>query len=135
MNNIPCQLHKGHLNIAEKLIKLHKQESNNQKKLEFEVEDIAKGICCLKCKSILTYVENINVVCTICGEMEDVESAVLRTIKEYQILLPASRITVNSIMEWCGIIGSAKTIRRLLLKHFKQVGPGRYTHYIIDSSN
>lgn len=132
MNNIPSQLHKGHRNIAENLIKLHKPLSNNQKKLEYQIENIAKGICCLKCKSILTYVENIKVVCTICGNKEDLEFAVLRTIREYQILLPTSRITVNSIMEWCGIIGSDKTIRRILLKYFKQVGPGRYTYYIDD---
>jgi hypothetical protein len=69
-------------------------------------------------------------VCDNCGCKEEVESAVLRSVAELLLLFPDQKITTKVILEWCQIVKSEKTIRRILAKNFKRIGHGKSANYV-----
>jgi hypothetical protein len=68
--------------------------------------------------------------CQKCGQIEDVDDAVMRNVKQFQLLFPERRITTNGIHEWCGEIVSKKTIRRILSKNFKLMNQSKLSYFI-----
>ncbi|WP_231507605.1 hypothetical protein [Bacillus sp. UNC41MFS5] len=69
------------------------------------------------------------VVCEKCGDVESIESAVLRTVEELKFLFPDIKITTSLVYEWCRVIKSKKMIRRILMKNYKAIGYGRWFYY------
>ncbi len=54
-----------------------------------------------------------------CGHQELVTDAVLRNVCEIKLLFPSMKITTNLIFDWCMVIESKRTIKRILVKNYK----------------
>ncbi|PFN79515.1 nuclease [Bacillus sp. AFS076308] len=124
LDNEPSKLTYRHKKIADKLISLHQVKSpySNLNIPAYNYNQLRRDITCSVCHSFSCSVSSGIVVCDDCGHVESVESAVLRCVEEIRLLFPSMRITTNGVFEWCGIIDSRKSIRRILKKNFKSIG-------------
>jgi len=68
--------------------------------------------------------------CNDCGCVEEVESAVIRSVEEIKLLFPDRKITTNLVQEWCGVVESKKRISRILGRHFNIVGVHQWAFYV-----
>jgi Nuclease-related domain len=130
LNKRPSKLSEKHKILAKKLLDEEKGESSYSKIPIYKYHQIKKGFSCGSCLSLLTIVENNKVVCTNCGHIEHLESALLRNVKEYMLLFPERKVTTLAIYEWCGGVGSNRSFRRILFNNFTPIGHGRFTHFI-----
>ncbi|PKR84591.1 nuclease [Heyndrickxia camelliae] len=96
---------------------------------QYTYEQLQKGITCSRCYAFVTRINRDNLLCKKCRKTEKIESAVLQSIEEYQLLFPDKMITTNSIYEWCSIFESKKTIRRILRKHFLLMKHGQSAYF------
>jgi hypothetical protein len=115
--------------LAEKLIADHKIESPYPKLPSYKYQTLQKGTTCAKCNSFFVSCDKWLLTCKICGFEEAVESAVIRSTEEFKLLFPTLRVTTNVIFDWCKVIDSRKTIRRILQKHYKVIGCKQWTYY------
>jgi hypothetical protein len=127
LNTKPVELNKRHHQLAQQLVDLNIEESPYTRILKYNYEQLKKGITCANCKTL--FLDN-TLICKKCGFVEDVDAAVLRSVKEFTLLFPERKITTNEIYEWCGGIVSKKTIRRILIKNLKLMKHGRSTYYL-----
>lgn len=123
------KLHKRHYKLADQLVALHKVESPYPSLPTYHYERLEKGILCPKCYSFFSEIHGSILTCGHCGCTERVESAVLRSVTELTLLFPDQKITTKIVQDWCKIIKSEKTIRRILRKHFKLIRIGRSSYY------
>lgn len=125
-----AQLNEKEYKFAKHLLSLNLSDSPYKQQREYKYDQFQKGIICVSCASLNTNIILDSVVCNECGYSEQVTLAVVRCVDEYTILFPHRRITTNGIFEWCKIIGSKKTIRRVLSTHLQSRCKGRGTYYI-----
>lgn len=119
------------LKVAESLTPKHLSESAHSRIPHYDYHHLKKGITCAQCNSFMTNFSNERTLgCMKCGWMESVDSAVLRSIEQFILLFPERHITTNSIHNWCKVIESKKTIRRILKANFKLVGSSHRSSYI-----
>lgn len=130
LNLSPVKLNKRHIQLAEQLVSLHIIESPYTFLPDYNYGQLKKAINCSQCYSFFTEFTGETLVCSQCGCKEDVESAILRSVKEFKLLFPDRKITTNGIYDWCGGVKSKKTIRRILSKHYKLVGHGKSSNYV-----
>lgn len=130
MNNTPSELNYQHKKLADMLIKVHLTKSPFTRLPTYDFSQLQKGIPCTACHSFKTVNIEMKIVCDSCGYAEDVDNGVLRNIGELQLLFPNDKITTHSVHEWCKIIKSKKTIRRILMQNLKSVGDRRHRFYI-----
>lgn len=116
--------------LAEKLLFVALKESPYSRLPEYGYDQLKKGVICSNCRTFINQNSNKTLVCRKCGHSEDIESAILRSIKEYMLLFPEKKVTTNDIHDWCKIVNSKKLIRRILSTNFKAQGTGRSTIYI-----
>ncbi|RXT08825.1 nuclease-related domain-containing protein [Ammoniphilus sp. CFH 90114] len=129
LNKIPSKLKDTHSKLAEHLLSLHLDESPYNRLPEYHYSKLKKGIACPNCHKLFdTFIKKV-LICHGCGFNEEFYPAVLRSIEEFRTLFPSSRITTNYIYEWCDIIKTKKTIRKLLSRNFKQIGYGKISYY------
>jgi hypothetical protein len=130
LNLNPVKLDKRYFKVAEQLVSLHQLESPYPLLPKYNYEQLKNGILSPHCYSF--YTEHIGgmLLCADCGCTEGVESAVLRCVTELMLLFPDRKITTKAILEWCEIIKSEKTIRRILGKHYKLLGHGKSATYV-----
>ncbi|WP_102272682.1 nuclease-related domain-containing protein [Cytobacillus massiliigabonensis] len=117
------------IKFAHQLVALHLEESPYKRLPRYTYDNIKKGISCVSCKSLNVNYEMGTLICNNCAYKEEVEAGVLRSVNEFKLLNPDNKITTASIHEWCRIIESKKTIRRILSKHFILVPQGRTSYY------
>jgi hypothetical protein len=127
LNTRPVKLNNKHYQLAEKLNALHIEESPYKRLPPYNYEQLKKGIICPNDSTLFT---DETLICKKCGCVEDVEAAVLRSVKEFRLLFPDRKITTNDIYDWCGGVKSKKVIRRVLSKYFKLVGHRTSAHYV-----
>lgn len=127
-NETPSKLQHQHKKLADLLISMHQTKSPYTRLPAYEYDQLQKGIACTSCHSFGVSIEEKKFVCDQCGAAEDVDSAVLRNINEFSLLFPDKRITTNYVHEWCNVVKSKKTIRRILLQNFTSVG-SRHQRY------
>lgn len=130
LNEIPSKLNHQHRKVADLLISLHQTQSPYTRLPSYHYDHLQKGISCVSCRSFEVIVGEKNIVCDKCSYKEDVDSAVLRNVEELKILFPDKNLTTNNVHEWCKVINSKKTIRRILLQNFKSVGE-RHQRYFV----
>jgi hypothetical protein len=131
LNLKPTNLKESDYKLAGKLLSLHINKSPFTRKPLYHFEGVEKGIDCVWCCSINTEVRVWGrLICRDCGFEEDVISAVLRSVEEFSFLFPERKITTEAIYEWCKVIGSRKTIRRILLENLQQMGCTRSTYFV-----
>ncbi|MUK90581.1 NERD domain-containing protein [Ornithinibacillus sp. L9] len=129
LNVTPSKLNDNHKKLAEKLLSLNLDDSPFSQITAYQYDELRKGITCLSCNSFSVTVANSKCVCLECGNVELVTNAVLRAIKEFKILFPDKKITTTVIYDWCRVVGSKKTLRRILVNNFKVVGAKQWTYY------
>lgn len=131
LNIRPVKLNQRHHNLAHQLAVLHIVESPYSRVPSYSFETLIKGLFCPKCYTLYFDISKDLCICNNCGCIEGVDDAVLRNVKEFMLLFPDKKVTVNDIHKWCGGMKSKKTIWRVLSKHFIHVEQGRKSHYII----
>lgn len=137
INKFMSQLNKTSTNLAEKhkkltdhLLSIHQSDSPYKRLPYYNFEKLKKGIICNRCNNIMTDLTIKKVICKECGCEENITSAVLRSVEEFRLLFPDKKITTTSIIEWCKIIKSRKTMWKILSLNFKKVGCSSSAYYI-----
>ncbi len=116
--------------LAQQLLQNHKVDSPFKNSPDYSYDGLKKGIYCKSCRSFDVFTNPKTIVCNKCGFREKIEAAVLRGVDEFMLLFPDIKVTTNAISEWCGIIKSEITIRKILNKNYKTIGKHRGTHYV-----
>ncbi|MCF6409787.1 nuclease-related domain-containing protein [Pseudalkalibacillus salsuginis] len=124
------RLQGNHKKIAEQLLSLHLTETPNFRLPDYRYEQLKKGIYCPSCFGFYQQNTRLYFFCAKCGEKEDYETAVLRSVQEFKLLFPDDKITTNQIHEWCKITKEKKSTRKILYKNYKQVGHGKSSYYV-----
>ncbi|WP_077620531.1 nuclease-related domain-containing protein [Bacillus sinesaloumensis] len=130
LDSIPSKINEKQKKIAELLVSLHITKSPFTKVPSYRYEELRKGITCEMCDSFDVVTEGRTCLCRECGHRESVSSAVLRSVKEYQMLFPEGKITTNLVYDWCGGIHPKRSIRRILSTNFMNVGVNQWTYYV-----
>ncbi|MEH7236244.1 nuclease-related domain-containing protein [Bacillus sp. JJ1562] len=130
LNSQSSHLVENHHTLAKKLLSLHIEESPFSLLPKYCFDEMEKGILCAVCWSGFMGKGNQNkLTCPNCGSWEDKETAVIRSIKEFEHLFPDLKITVSTIFKWCKVIKSTKTIRKILSKKYNLIHSGRSSYY------
>lgn len=129
INQLPCQLTKQDIALADKLVALHQTESPYTRIRPYNYAELKKGPTCQKCHSSSLSVCGKKLVCDDCGCEELVETAILRGVGELRLLFPDMRITTNLVYDWCEGAGSKKRISRVLSRHFSVTGVHQWAFY------
>lgn len=130
MNQLPSNLKREHLILADRFISLHRKENPFSNLPNYNFDSLKKGLVCAVCSSFALIEEGLYVVCKQCRHKETAETSVLRNITEFKLLFPNEKITTNVIYEWCKPIKSKKRIQRILGKNFKTVGVRQWAYYV-----
>jgi hypothetical protein len=130
LNTIPSKLNDQHFTLAKKILDRHIAVNPYSRIPSYTYEQLIKGMICFYCFSFITRINTKKVCCSYCGAEEDVKLAVLRSIKELQMLFPSMPITTNLVYEWCGIVQSKRAIREILNQNFTLVGHSSSSHYV-----
>ncbi|RTR31497.1 NERD domain-containing protein [Robertmurraya yapensis] len=98
---------------------------------KYEYSELRKGIFCCKCGTSIYPVLNKygKLACNSCSYTESVEVAVLRSVKEFKLLLPERKVTSSGIYEWCNGVITYRTLLRILKKNLTSSAQGKATHY------
>lgn len=132
MNNLNIKSQKlqdKHYKLAKQLASLHIHKYPYKHIPEYTYDELKKGISCASCCSLHTVLQGDNIVCKQCGSKEEISTAILRSVKEFQLLFPDRKITTNGIFEWCNGIKSKKSIWRILSKNFTRIGSSIASYY------
>src|SRR5699024_309782 len=118
-----------HHRLAKHLKKLHIPVSPYERLPSYEYDTLQKGVLCHHCRSVMDC-KYRELSCTNCPSTELIDSGILRTIIEFQVLFPDKKIKTGIIREWCGNVVSMRTVSRILSAYLKRVEKGRESHYI-----
>ncbi|WP_059173452.1 nuclease-related domain-containing protein [Bacillus sp. FJAT-27445] len=130
LDSRPSKLHDGHKKLANILLTSNKDGSRYSKLPAFTYEGIKKGIFCGICLSRMTTFNKEFLICGNCGCQEKIETAIVRSTKEFSLLFPERIMTTRSIMDWCQVDFSSRTYLRALQRHFNAVGKTKNTYYV-----
>lgn len=134
LNDKRCDLGDYHFKIAEKLKSMQLKNSVYERIHEYEYDTIQKGIPCVNCSNWMTKLSDKSrkhLVCSSCGKLETTDDAILRMVREYNLLFKDRKITSLAIYDWTNKIISQKAIRNILIKHLNPVGTTKDRHYLI----
>lgn len=129
LNDTPSTLNDRHKILARKIMTSHQSRNPFNILPEYQYDQLQKGIYCSKCTSFQLSLNQSYLVCEKCGEKEKVELAVLRNVKEFQMLLPDRKLTTTSIYEWCNGYLCKRTYSRILKKHYTAIGNTSNMYY------
>ncbi|MCJ7842767.1 NERD domain-containing protein [Lederbergia sp. NSJ-179] len=116
--------------VVDQFIVHHKEQSAYEQLPQYEYDKLKKGIICPSCTGFLKPFTYKKMICETCGRQENIESSVMRSVKEFALLFPHRKITTSRIHEWCETIYSKKTIQKILATHLTPAGEKRYTFYL-----
>lgn len=129
LNAISSKLNGKYKMLADKLVAQHIKDSPYTLAPAYDYDSLRKGITCGGCGSLLVSAEGAKCVCGECGHLEMVDAAVMRSIDEFKLLFPNEKITTNGVYDWCRVVESKKTIRRILTSNFKMVGVHQWAYF------
>ncbi|RKD25142.1 nuclease [Ammoniphilus oxalaticus] len=129
LDRLPSKLTDSHRQLASRLAQLHLTESPYQRLPTYEFDQLNKGISCPQCLTLGVVMDRNDAICLRCGHIEPIDAAILRCVKEFQLLFPEQKISTNRIHDWCKVIESKRTIRRVLSQNFMKVGVRQWTYY------
>ncbi|MCJ8009401.1 NERD domain-containing protein [Lederbergia wuyishanensis] len=130
LRRLPSKTNERHKTLAHKLISLHKEDSPFTRLPEYSYEKLRKGITCASCYSFNIESKKTLVVCKNCRGMENIDTAVLRSVEEFRLLFPDRKITTSDIYDWCKGLKTKETIQKILLKKYIQIGKTKSSYYI-----
>lgn len=123
--------HQARQNDVIKFLESRRLTRSTYEKLPtYTYKQLRKGIVCCECSAFLSAVTNRRLICKRCNTLEGIETAIKRNVIEFITLFPEIKVTTNKIYDWCMVIQSKKSIRRVLKKHLTPVGIGRQTYYV-----
>ncbi|MBS4219362.1 NERD domain-containing protein [Bacillus sp. FJAT-49711] len=125
----PIKVNEYHMRLAKKLIYLHKNVSPRTILPKYSYNDLRKGITCTHCHSFNLESKKMALFCKNCGTIENISSAILRSVDEYTLLFPERKITISNILDWCNGIRTRNTIRNILLKQYTLKYNGKASYY------
>lgn len=111
------------------LMEAHQEKNPFEKVPIHPYESFIKGLICKKCRRVMQRSTTRTWKCSDCQSTEELQSAVWRSIKEFGILFPESKITVDEIYHWCGKTVSKSCIRGVLKRNMEMMLNGRYSSY------
>ncbi|MBU8731021.1 NERD domain-containing protein [Cytobacillus oceanisediminis] len=129
LKTIPNAAKSRNLKLAEQLNARCLKENPYVRIPEYTYDLLRKGIICSSCTSFLARFTQGYLTCGECGSKEKVDTAVLRSVKEFAVLFPDRKITTNTIVDWCGGIGSGKVVQRILVRNYEKKGRGKASYY------
>ncbi|WP_334313855.1 nuclease-related domain-containing protein [Aquibacillus salsiterrae] len=132
LNNTSSTLNDSHKNLAQKLLSLHKTKNPFTNIPEYAYDKLQKGMYCKKCGSFIFVYRKPHFICNQCGEHEKLESAIMRNVREYELLFPNDKITTQKIYDWCRVDLNKRTFARVLNKNYKPYGHTRGTYYKVE---
>ena len=118
-----------HKEMANQLVSLHQIESPHDRLPLYDYAQLKKGIICSACHSLKTTVVERKFVCEVCEHQEDIDHVLLRTVEELKLLFPDKKITTVVVHEWCKVVESVKTIRRILKQNLRYIGKTKGSYY------
>ncbi|WP_235864055.1 nuclease-related domain-containing protein [Sutcliffiella halmapala] len=125
-----AELNEESRELAEQLLSLHLSESPYSRLPKYEYDKLKKGVICLNCRGFYSAMIRTNLMCEGCGNKEDYQIAVLRSVREFTQLFPDSKIITRKIYEWCNGIVSNKSIRKILISNYKLIESGTSSYYV-----
>jgi len=132
LNMLSSNLNNRHMKLAEKLASLHQIELPYDRVPPYTYGQLRKGLSCKRCYSFLLYVKGYKVICKECGCEELVDFAVLRGVQEIKLLFPDLKITTILVQEWCSVVDSKKTIRRILKQNYSVEGKKEFAFICLE---
>src|SRR4051794_13449789 len=102
------------------------QIDTNFKLPPYNYKSLRKGLTCAVCQSFKVTVKDKNLVCAMCNHQELVDTSILRAVEEIKLLFPGEKITTIRVYDWCRVIPSIKTIRRVLIQNYNVIGKKEY---------
>ncbi|KGA97050.1 hypothetical protein AJ85_11020 [Alkalihalobacillus alcalophilus ATCC 27647 = CGMCC 1.3604] len=116
--------------FIQKLLALHLEDPPQHRELEYHYDKLNKGVLCKKCQSLNTQIDGRTIYCFECCYKEPKDLALKRTVNEYRLLFPDNPLLTNTLLNWCQVICSRKTLLRLLKKDYKLTGHGKSAKFI-----
>jgi hypothetical protein len=129
LQSISAKLGKQHYSLADRLISLHITHSRFQYTPSFNYEALRKGITCKECKSFSVFIKKDKCICDECAYEESISDAIIRSVREFQLLFPDKKVTTSIIRDWCQIVRSNRTIAKVLAQNLEVVGKNRWVYY------
>ncbi|MEK5441610.1 nuclease-related domain-containing protein [Fredinandcohnia sp. FSL W7-1320] len=131
LNAQSSKIYDTHHTLAKKLLSIHIKKSPFSLLPAYDFDELEKGILCGECWNGFMEIGNQHKLkCPKCNKWEDKETAIIRCIEEFEHLFPHMKITVSTIFDWCQVIKSKKTIRKILSKRYKLIQFGRSSFYV-----
>jgi hypothetical protein len=124
------KLTESDVKLAQKLASLHKKKSPFTRVPPYTYEQLKKGQACFCGRGFMKVHNRETLICSVCERVEPVELAVLLNVAELKRLFPDLKITTFVVQDWWKIL-SIKTIRRILIRNFEQVGKTKDVYYIV----
>ena len=129
VNSKPSKLNGMQQKLADQLIADHKIESPYPKLPPYDYHSLQKGLTCASCNSFIIICDERKARCNDCGFEEAIGSAIVRSVDELKLLFPDLKITTTIIHDWCLVVESRKTVRKVLTMNYKLLGHGKYSYF------
>lgn len=129
LNRTRGVLSDGHYRWAKELCKLHHKNYRDPKWPVYSYDELAKGLACPCCGSLQMVPVDYSVFCGTCGQKTKTTTAILKTIKDFELLFPEEKLTTARIRDWCGGIPH-DSIYRVLKQHYIQTGTINQVYYL-----
>lgn len=130
LNAQSSKLVERHHKLANMLLSQHITKSPFLSVPPYNIDELEKGILCNRCWSGFMWSgDQYKLICKKCGNIEDIETAVIRSAEELKLLFPDIRITTKTVFDWCKVIKDKRTIRKILTNNYRFVSLGKYSYY------
>ncbi|NKE05161.1 NERD domain-containing protein [Mesobacillus selenatarsenatis] len=129
MNKQMSALNQQHVGLSEKILASHITKSPFSKVPHYEYSQLRKGVFCQACGTGIAEYHSLILTCPKCGKPVNTNSALVRSIEEYQVLYPSEKLSTNTIYEWTGDLFPKRTIRQTLKENLIISGYGQWSYY------
>lgn len=130
LNQLPSSLHSFHHRLIDTLTRHHIHRSIYEQLPHYEYTQLKKGVLCQECRGWMKPYTSRHIICSNCNKNESFKSAIIRSIKEFQLLFPNQKLTANRIFDWCGFLIPKRSVQQTLLENYKLINKGRYSYYV-----
>ncbi|MFC4402861.1 nuclease-related domain-containing protein [Gracilibacillus xinjiangensis] len=115
--------------LATLLTSAHIEKSPYSQLPDFGFNQLKKGMYCADCHSFALDLSKYKCLCRKCGKSESIQTSIMRSVREFQLLFPNEKITTNKIHEWCGVPIDKRRIYRVLDTNLIKKPHGNLTYY------
>lgn len=131
LNERKNKLTSKHHAFAQQFISLHRVNNPMERIPPCEFHKLQKGVRCIKCgKSV--FKKRYKFHCNFCHRTESFNSAILRSVLEFNLLFPDKPITKSNIWQWIDYATSSTTVFRVLSFYLKKKNKTKNVHYVFE---